>query len=162
MNVYAIYPVLCGFFFIRNPYAADDPCLPNSVCVVFFDFTSKQLFFRKFDEFDALQYGFCASMFMSVFLNPKQYSFFLSSFFTQDALKDFQTDRLDLTKTNINVDSDSSEYYFLQANAALDSLDTFKRKCLQTSDVPAEIMRSYYLILDAITEILRVSKVFSK
>lgn len=148
------------FYFIRNPYATDDPNLSNSVCVVYFDFALKQLFYRTFDAFEALKYGFNGSMFLSVYLNPKQYPFLLSSFFSKDALKDFQTDRLDLEKTNINVDSDSFDCYSFHANLILGYLDTFKRKCVSSSDIPAEIMRAYYLILGEVTELLRVSKVF--
>ncbi len=148
------------FYFIRNPYAADDPCLPNSVCVVFFDFASKQLFLRKFDSFEALKYGFSESVFLSVYLNPKQYSFLLSSFFSQDALKNCQIDRLDLEKVNINVDGDFSDQYISHASAILDFLDKFKRKCISTSDIPAEIMRAYYFILSEIADLLCISKVF--
>lgn len=149
------------FYLVRNPYAVDDPCLSNSVCVVFFDFALKQLFLRKFDSFEALKYGFSESMFLSVYLNPKQYPFLLSSFFSQDALKNSQIDRLDLEKVNINVDSDFSDQYTSCASAILDFLDTFKRKCISTSDIPAEIMRAYYFILEEVDQLLRVSKVFS-
>ena len=149
------------FYFVRNPYAVDDPCLSNSVCVVFFDFASKQLFFRKFDSFEALKYGFSESVFLSVYLNPKQYSFLLSSFFSQDALKNSQIDRLDLEKVNINVDDDFSDHYTSHASAILDFLDKFKRKCISTSDIPAEIMRAYYFILSEVTDLLCISKVFS-
>lgn len=148
------------FYFIRNPYAADDPSLPNNVCVVFFDFASKQLFFRKFDAFEASKYGFSESMFLSVYLNPKQYSFFLSSFFMQEVLEDFQTNRLDLEKTNINVDNDFIDHYDDHALSILTHFETFKERCLSTSDIPSEIMRTYYYLLFEITELLRLSKVF--
>ena len=148
------------FYFIRNPYAADDPILSNSVCVVYFDFDLKQLLYRNFNAFEAMKYGFTESMFLSVFLNPKQYSFLLSSFFSENIFKDSQIGCLNLENGSIDEDNNSSVEYLIHTTTIINFIDAFKQSCMKTSDIAAEIMRSYYYILNEVTEILRISKVF--